>query len=77
MAFNKQLLRDLRGAAALLEWSGVDMFEAAKRLSDAGLESEALELIRTSLTFREAEAKLNAYADEVTCGLINRRKINN
>jgi len=34
---NQQLRRDLKEAAALLKWSGVDLMKMAIRLSEAGL----------------------------------------
>lgn len=33
---NQQLRRDLKEAAALLKWSGVDLMQAAVRISNAG-----------------------------------------
>lgn len=71
---NQQLRRDLKDAAALLKWSGVDLFQAAQKLSDRGLEAEALELISISLRFQEAENKLTGYADEVRDGRIVRER---
>lgn len=35
---NQQLRRDLKDAAALLKWSGVDLMQAAVRLSETGQE---------------------------------------
>lgn len=42
---NQQLRRDLKEAAALLKWAGVDLMQAAVRLSEAGQEGEARELL--------------------------------
>jgi hypothetical protein len=38
---NQQLRRDLKQAAALLKWSGVDLPQLSRKLSEAGLEAEA------------------------------------
>ncbi|MFK7671783.1 hypothetical protein [Pseudomonas lundensis] len=52
---NQQLRRDMKEAASLLKWSGVDLLQAAQRLSDSGHEAEAVELIKISVSFEEAE----------------------
>lgn len=62
---NQRLRRELKDAATLLKWPGVDLFQSAQRLSDSGHEAEALELIKISVSFEEAEDRLRAYADEV------------
>ncbi|WP_130908314.1 hypothetical protein [Pseudomonas sp. Sample_16] len=69
---NQQLRRDLKEAAALLEWSGVDLMQAAGKLSEAGHEDEAKELLRIAAGFQEAENKLAGYAEEVRGGRIIR-----
>ena len=71
---NQQLRRDLKETAALLKWSGVDLFGAAKRLLAAGDEASAEELLKIALSFQEAEDKLAGYADEVKAGRIVRGK---
>lgn len=43
---NQKLLRDLKEAAALLKWSGVDIMQVATRLSEAGLEDDAGNLMK-------------------------------
>ncbi|RON86786.1 hypothetical protein [Pseudomonas fluorescens] len=70
---NQQLRRDLKEAAALLKWSGVDLMQAAVRLSEAGHE-DAKELLRIAAGFQETEDKLAGYAEEVKAGVILRRK---
>ncbi len=62
---NQQLRRDLKEAAALLKWSGVDLFVFAKRLLAAGDEQGANDLMKIALSFQEVEDKLAGYADEV------------
>lgn len=69
---NQQLRRDLKEAAALLKWSGVDLMRVAVKLSEAGHEDEAKELLRIAASFQEAEDKLAGYADEVKAGRILR-----
>jgi hypothetical protein len=69
---NQELRRDLREAAALLKWSGVDLMQAAVKLSEAGQEDEAKELLRIAAGFQEAEDKLAGYAEEVKAGSISR-----
>lgn len=69
---NQQLRRDLKEAAALLKWSGVDLFGVAKRLLAAGDEISADELMMIALSFQETEDKLAGYADEVNAGQISR-----
>ena len=71
---NQQLRRDLKEAAALLKWSGVDLMQAAVRLSEAGQEDEAKELMILALSYQAMEDTLAAYADEVKEGQINRSK---
>ena len=71
---NQQLRRDLKEAAALLKWSGVDLMKIAVNLSVAGHEAEARELLLMSASFQEVEEKLAGYADEVKAGQINRSK---
>lgn len=69
---NQQLRRDLKEAAALLKWSGVDLMKMAIRLSEAGFESDARELLTIIGSFPDAEDKLAGYADEVKAGRIVR-----
>lgn len=71
---NQQLRRDLKEAAALLKWSGVDLFVFAKRLLAAGDEQGANDLMKIALSFQETEDKLAGYADEVKVGRILRGK---
>ena len=71
---NQQLRRDLKEAASLLKWSGVDLFGAAKRLLAAGDEASAEELMMIALSFQAVEDRLAGYADEVSAGQITRRK---
>ena len=71
---NQQLRRDLKEAAALLKWSGVDLFVFAKRLLAAGDEQGANDLMKIALSLQEAEDKIAGYADEVTAGRIVRGK---
>ena len=71
---NQQLRRDLKEAAALLKWSGVDLMKIAIRLSEAGLESDARELLTIISGFPDTEDQLAAYADEVKAGRIVRGK---
>lgn len=68
----QQLRRDLKEAAALLKWSGVDIMQVATRLSEAGLEDDARSLMKIALSFQEAEDKLAGYAEEVKAGRIVR-----
>lgn len=71
---NQQLRRDLKEAAALLKWSGVDLFGVAKRLLAAGDEISADELMMIALSYQAMEDKLAGYADEVKVGQITRSK---
>ena len=70
----QDLRRELKDIAFLLEWTGVDLMQLAVRLSDAGLEAEALELAKKLAAFNDAEDKLTGYADEAKAGRIVRRK---
>lgn len=69
---NQQLRRDLKEAAALLKWSGVDLMQAAVKLSEAGQEDDAQELIRIATRFQMVEDQIAGYADEVKAGQISR-----
>lgn len=71
---NQQLRRDLKEAAALLKWSGVDLMQAAVKLSEAGQEAEARELIEIATRFQAVEDLMAGYADEVKAMQINRNK---
>lgn len=70
---NLQLRRDLKEAAALLKWSGVDLFGVAKRLLAAGDDVSADELMMIALSYQAIEDKLAAYAEEVKVGTIVRK----
>ncbi|NUU36119.1 hypothetical protein [Pseudomonas sp. C2B4] len=72
---NQQLRRDLKQAAALLKWSGVDLFTIAQRLLAFGDEDGANELMKIALGFQETEDRLTAYADEVKTERIVRAKL--
>lgn len=69
---NLKLRRDLLEAAALLKLSSIDLVRSAHALSDSGDQGEAAELIKISASFKEAQDRLTAYADEVSNGLIVR-----
>lgn len=72
---NQQLRRDLKEAAALLKWSGVDLMQIAERMSEAGLEDDARALLKIAISYQETEDKLASYADEVKAGRIVRGKV--
>ncbi|NUU37833.1 hypothetical protein [Pseudomonas sp. C2B4] len=72
---NLNLRRDLRQAAALLKWSGVDLFTIAQRFIAVGDEVGANELMKIALGFQETEDRLAAYADEVQAKRIVRATI--
>ena len=69
---NQELKRDLKEAAALLKWSGVDLFTISKRLLDAGDEIGVAELMKIALSYQAIEDKLVSYADEVKSGRVKR-----
>jgi hypothetical protein len=71
---NQQLRRDLKEAAALLKWSGVDLFVFAKRLLADGDEHDANDLMKIALSFQDVEDRLAGYADGVKVGQIHRSK---
>ncbi|NMY08554.1 hypothetical protein HBO38_08850 [Pseudomonas veronii] len=62
---NQQLRRDLKEAAALLKWAGVDLYVVSKRMMAAGDEQGAMELMKIAMSLQETEDKLAGYADEV------------
>lgn len=70
---NEKLRRDLKEAATLLKWSGVDLFVISKRIMAAGDEQGALELMRIAISLQETEDKLAGYAEEVKVGTIERK----
>jgi propanediol dehydratase large subunit len=72
---NQDLRRDLKQAAALLKWSGVDLLQAARKLAEAGQEEKAEELLRIAVSFQETEDRLAGYADEVKAGVITRAEV--
>ncbi|MBN0975930.1 hypothetical protein JTY93_15540 [Pseudomonas hygromyciniae] len=69
---NQQLRRELKEAAALLKWSGVDLCVFAKCLLAAGDEQSANDMMKIALSFQETEDKLAGYAEEVKIGGIER-----
>ncbi|WP_095184317.1 hypothetical protein [Pseudomonas sp. Irchel 3H9] len=69
---NQQLRRDLKEAAALLKWSGVDLMQAFVRMSEAGQEDEAKELLKIAASYLAVEDKLTGYAEEVKAGRTSR-----
>ena len=69
---NQQLHLDLKEAAAILKWSGVDLMRMAVRLSEEGFESYSREILTILSGFPDAEDKLAGYADEVKAGRIVR-----
>lgn len=71
---NQELRSDLNQAAAVLKWSGVDLFVFAKKLLASGDEDSANELMQIALRFQEIEDKLAGYAGEVKAGQIVRAK---
>lgn len=71
---NQQLRSDLKQIAAMLKWSGANLMQIATRLSEAGHEQEARELIEAALSFQKAEDKMEGYADEVKEGQIERAR---
>jgi len=58
---SQQLRRDLKEAAALLKWSGVDLMQAAVKLSEAGHEDEvkAGDISRSSNTSQTTPLVIN------------------
>lgn len=72
---NQQLRRDLKEAAALLKWSGVDLFVVSKRMLIVGDEQGAFELMKIAMSLQKAEDKLAGYAEEVKAGRIVRGKV--
>ena len=71
---NQQLHLDLKEAAAILKWSGVDLMQAAVKLSEAGQEAEAKELLKIAASYQAVEDRLAGYAEEVKAGRIVRAK---
>jgi hypothetical protein len=69
---NQQLCRDLKETAALLKWSGVDLMQAAVKLSESEQEDEAQELIRIATRFQTVEDLMAGYAEEVKAGRVRR-----
>lgn len=72
---NQQLRRDLKEAAALLKWSGVDLMKMAIQLSEAGLEADARELLMIIDGFPDTEDRLAGYAEEVKARKISRHAL--
>ncbi|MGS0737821.1 hypothetical protein ACVBEG_15025 [Pseudomonas sp. GG8] len=73
MAMNKPtqyMRRDLKKVAGTLKWSSVDLLGIAVRLSEAGIEDEAKEILKLVQGFNEAEEVLLGYTKEIGTGLI-------
>lgn len=71
---NQQLRRDLKEAAALLKWAGVDLYVVSKRMMVDGDEQGAMELMKIAMSFQLTEDKLVGYADDVRAGAITPAK---
>lgn len=61
---SQELKRNLKEAAALLKWFGVDLFTISKRLLNSGYDIGAAELMNIAVSYQAAEYKLVSYADE-------------
>ncbi|VVP78826.1 hypothetical protein [Pseudomonas fluorescens] len=72
---NQQLHRGLREAAVLFKWSRIDLMKLAVRLSEAGNEEVAWELLKIGSNFSDSEDLLTAFAEEVKAGRIVRGKV--
>ncbi|MNG38591.1 hypothetical protein D3C84_1263570 [compost metagenome] len=59
----------------MLKWSGVDLMQAAVRLSESGQEAEAKEVLKIAADFQEVEDRLVGYTEEVKAGRIVRGKV--
>ncbi|RRV10829.1 hypothetical protein EGJ27_02900 [Pseudomonas sp. v388] len=66
----QNLRRDLRGLAADLKWSGVELVRIAERLSQAGNEPDAQALYRMIKMFQIEEAKVSSIVEDVAAGRI-------
>lgn len=71
---NQQLRRDLKEAAATLNWAGVDRFGVAKRMLAAGDEQGVNSLMKITLSLQEVEDKLERLRGEMMVARINRQK---
>ncbi|WP_339494636.1 hypothetical protein [Pseudomonas sp. RA_105y_Pfl2_P56] len=69
---NQQLRRDLKEAAALLKWSGVDLMRAAVNLFEARHEEVARELIEIGTRFQTVEDLMAGHAEKMKAGRILR-----
>jgi len=69
----QKLRRDLKEAVALLKRSGVDLIQAAVKLSESGQEDDAKELVMIAMRFQEVEDLMAGYADEVKTGRLQRK----
>ncbi|AQT92644.1 hypothetical protein B1R45_05015 [Pseudomonas azotoformans] len=63
----------LKEAVALLKRSGVDLIQAAVKLSESGQEDDAKELVMIAMRFPEVEDLMAGYADEVKTGRLQRK----
>lgn len=63
----------LKEAVALLKRSGVDLIQAAVKLSESGQEDDAKELVMIAMRFQEVEDLMAGYADEVKTGRLQRK----
>jgi cystathionine beta-lyase/cystathionine gamma-synthase len=79
MTLNKpsqKIHQDLSFAARDLKRIGVGLIGMAVRLSEAGMDSEALKLLAMSRNLGDVEDLTKAYADEVVDGVVVRASIN-
>lgn len=79
MLLNKpshEMRQDLSTAAKKLRCASVGMIGIAIRLSEVGLDDEALKLLATASDLNEIEDTTRAYVKEVDQGLVVRASLN-
>jgi hypothetical protein len=79
MTLNKPSLdmqQDLNSAALDLKRIAIGMLGMAVRLSEAGLDGEALKLLAMARDIGDIEDVTKAYADEIHAGVVVRASIN-
>ncbi|WP_145991805.1 hypothetical protein [Pseudomonas sp. FFUP_PS_473] len=72
---DQELHAELEGSASIMEWAAFELIEIAKRINNAGLPDEAMELMGISKELRIEQEVLYSCADDVLDGLICRKEL--
>jgi len=62
---DQEMRCELKQAADLLKWSGVDLMQAAGKFSETGQDADAQDFLKITARFKEYEDELAGYAEDI------------